>query len=74
MGSSSSPTEQTWILNLILDKKLLPVLTTHLDSPIISFFNLARTCKAFWTAVGQHHHLWQELYLDSDPLVTQEIK
>jgi hypothetical protein len=65
--SSHTPPPTLVFEHLIRQKALKPLLK-HLKPSIKDLFNLARTCKALWVAVGQDHTFWRDLYLATDPL------
>jgi hypothetical protein len=58
----------TQLFEPLIQQKALKHILKRLKPSIRDLFNLARSSKALWVAVGQDHTLWRDLYLATDPL------
>lgn len=74
---SSKPTVNTQykdIFEFLIGEKHLAAVVTALDGCVHDLFALARVNTATWEALAGDHKLWRGLYLDTDPLVTPDIR
>jgi hypothetical protein len=62
------------IFEFLVAEKHLPAVVTALGSCVHDLFALARVNKATWEALAGDHKLWRGVYLQTDPLITPDIR
>lgn len=62
------------IFDCLVNEKLLSSVLQCLGSSIKDVYALARVNKQLWHALADDHKLWRSLYVDSDPLVSSDIR
>lgn len=73
----SKPTVKTQykdIFEVLIGEKHLAAVVTALEGSVHDLFALARVNIATWAALAGDHRLWRGVYLDTDPLVTPDIR
>lgn len=66
----SAPTPGNEHFQRLIDDKILLKLVKHIKPSIRDVLNLTCSCKALWQALSPAHEVWQQLYLENDPLVS----
>jgi hypothetical protein len=62
------------VFDFLIKQQRLPALVKALGSSIHDLMSLTFVNKALWNELAGDHKLWRAVYLDNDPLVTQEIR
>jgi hypothetical protein len=62
------------ILDFLIGERHLAAVVDALQGSVHDLFSLARVNTATWAALAGDHALWRGVYVDSDPLVTNDIR
>jgi len=62
------------IFEFLIAEKHLSAVVAALGTSVHDLFALARVNKATWDALAGDHSLWRAVYVDTDPLVTPDIR
>lgn len=62
------------IIDFIIGEKHLGAVVDALQGCVHDLFSLVRVSPATWAALAGDHMLWRGVYVDNDPLVTNDIR